>query len=321
MTDLNLWQFILSQVKKGTPVALLCVMESHGSSPGRRGFKMAVAHKKIVGSIGGGMMEYKFVELAKEMLVSDREPFSLKKQIHSKSAKINQSGMICSGEQTIYLSLIKNSDIDSIEAMIASLNMNQHGTLHIDPSGISFGIIPPKDDYYFEMTNDEIWKYSERIGFKNKLHIIGGGHCSLALSELMSKMDFNISVFDDRPGLNTMVDNGFVQTKFVLNNYNDLSKLINSGNDVYVVIMTLGYRSDNIALQTLIDKDFKYLGVLGSKSKMKELFADWKKAGIPEKKLQKIHSPIGIDIRSQTPMEIAVSIAAEIIREKNITLP
>ncbi len=321
MTDLNLWQFILSQVKKGTPTILLCVMESHGSSPGRRGFKMVVTHEKIVGSIGGGMMEYKFVELAKEMLANDFKPFSLKKQIHSKSAKINQSGMICSGEQTIYLSLIKSTDIDSIEAMITSLEMNQQGTLHIDPSGISFGIIPMKDDFHFEMKDDEQWKYYEKTGFKNKLYIVGGGHCSLALSELMSKMDFNITVFDDRPGLNTMVENDFVQSKYFVKDYKEIQALIISGDNVYVVIMTQGYRSDNIALQSIIKKEFKYIGVLGSKSKMKELFHDWRKAGIPEKILQKIYSPIGIDIRSQTPMEIAVSIAAEIIKEKNITLP
>lgn len=60
-----------------------------------------------------------------------------------------------------------------------------------------------------------------------------------------------------------------------------------------------------------------YLGVLGSKKKMEKLFADYRAGGIAEEVLQRIHTPIGLDISSQTPEEIAVSIAAEIIWRKN----
>ena len=81
--------------------------------------------------------------------------------------------------------------------------------------------------------------------------------------------------------------------------------------------MTFGYRSDNLALRSVISKDFKYLGVLGSQTKMDELFKEWKKDGLNLKQLEKIHSPIGLSIKSQTPMEIAVSIAGEIIKIKN----
>ena len=80
MTELKLWQFVLSQLETGEPVILMCVLESHGSSPGRRGFKMAISHNRLVGSIGGGMMEHKFVDLAKERLLEEDDDVILRKQ-------------------------------------------------------------------------------------------------------------------------------------------------------------------------------------------------------------------------------------------------
>ncbi len=321
MTEIKLWQFILDHLDKNLPVVLMCVMESHGSSPGRRGFKMAVAYDELCGSIGGGMMEYKFVELAKEKLNGNQLDYTLKKQIHSKSAKVNQSGMICSGEQTVYLGMVNSTDRDSIRMLVGSLQRNQHGTLNICPAGISFDIDLLNEDYFFEMKKEDEWHYREKTGYKNILHIIGGGHCSLAFSEMMSKLDFKICLYDDRPGLNTMAENNFVDSKLVLKSYDDLETLIESGGNVYVVIMTFGYRSDNLALRAIVNKDFKYLGILGSQTKMGELFKEWERDGIEKKKLDKIASPIGINIRSQTTFEIAVSIAAEIIKVKNEVLP
>ncbi len=320
MIELKLWQYVLSQLETGNPVVLMCVLESHGSSPGRRGFKMAVTHNHHVGSIGGGMMEHKFVDLAKERLLDESDNFLLKKQVHSKSAKLNQSGMICSGEQTIYLAPVKHDDIDSVKLLINSLQNNQHGTLKFSPIGIQFSILPIRENYHFEMKNEEEWIYKERTGFKNVLHIIGGGHCGLALSELMSKMDFHIHIYDDRKDLSTMMENNFVHEKRFVNDYSELSDLISGGENVYVAIMTFGYRSDNIALRAVINKDFKYIGVLGSQTKMDELFKEWKHDGLSLKRLEKIHSPIGLSIKSQSPMEIAISIAAEIIKVKNVDL-
>ena len=317
MTELKLWQFVLSQLETGEPVILMCVLESHGSSPGRRGFKMAISHNRLVGSIGGGMMEHKFVDLAKERLLEEDDDVILRKQVHSKSAKLNQSGMICSGEQTIYLAPIKSDDIDTVKLLISSLQRSQHGTLTLSPIGLQFSIVPIKENYFFEMKSETEWKYKERTGYKNIIHIIGGGHCGLALSELMSKMDFYIHIYDDRLALNTMLENDFVHQKTFLKDYSELSELISGGENVYVVIMTFGYRSDNLALRAVINKDFKYLGVLGSQTKMDELFKEWKKDGLNLKQLEKIHTPIGLSIKSQTPMEIAVSIAGEIIKIKN----
>lgn len=322
MKTLKTWQLISENLRRNIPVMLLYVLESSGSSPGRQGFFMAVNEKgEMEGSIGGGIMEHKFVEMAKERLkeqgTSEQE---IKKQIHDKSASKNQSGMICSGEQTILLYPVQQKDEKQIKNLISSLDENKNGTLTLSPGGIEFENAVPGKDFEFKLKTEDDWLYKEKTGYKNQLFIIGGGHCALAFSKLMSQMDFYIRVYDERKNLKTMLENEFAHEKHVVNSYAELKELIPAGAAHWVVIMTFGYRTDDIALKVLLHKEFKYLGLLGSRSKIEKMFDDYRKEGIDEKALQRIHSPIGLPIKSQTPEEIAVSIAAEIIKVKNQNL-
>jgi len=321
-----IWKFIKKSFEENISVMVLYVLESSGSSPGRQGFFMAVnANKEMEGSIGGGIMEHKFVEIAKDHLSVDSWQLTegkIRKQIHDKTAGTNQSGMICSGEQTILIYKIQEKDIYHIEKIIAALEQNKNGTLHLSPEGILFDKDLPDKDFEFNLRSegDPIaigWNYAEKIGYKNRLYIIGGGHCALAFSKLMSAMDFYIHLFEDREGLNTLKANNYVHEKTVVKDYSELSQLIPSGENNYVVVMTFGYRTDDIAVRGLLNKDFKYFGLLGSKNKIEKIFTDYRKEGVDEIVLKNIHSPIGIQIKSQTPEEIAVSIAAEIIKIKN----
>ena len=108
-----------------------------------------------------------------------------------------------------------------------------------------------------------------------------------------------------------------VHEKHFINDYSQLNELIQPGFNHYVVIMTFGYRTDDTALRAILNKNFRYLGLLGSGHKIQKMFDDYRKEGIAEAILQRIHAPIGLSIKSQTPEEIAVSIAAEIIKVKN----
>ena len=282
---------------------LLYVLESYGSSPGRQGFFMAVnTNAQMEGSIGGGIMEHKFIEMAKARLgEEDANQISIHKQIHDKAPAKNQSGMICSGEQTIALYKLQQKDTIHITNIIASLEKNRNGTLHLSPTGILFEEKLPVKNFDFNLKDENDWTYSEMTGYKNYLFIVGGGHCALALSKIMSMMDFYITVFDERKELNTIEKNHYAHKKEIL----------------YVVIMTFGYRSDDIVIRALLNKDVKYFGVLGSKNKMKKMFTNYRKENIGKEILKNIHAPIGMQIKSETPEEIAISIAAEIIKIKN----
>ncbi len=317
------WKLINQCLEQSIPVMLLYVLQSEGSSPGRQGFFMAVsANGEMEGSIGGGIMEHKFVELAKEKLrtsVSGQQDqtSTIRKQVHDKSAAKDQSGMICSGEQTILLYELKEKDLPAVRNILSSLENNANGELILSPGKLEFINIAPKEDFKFILHTEEDWVYKEKTGYKNQLFIIGGGHCALAFSKLMRTMDFYIRIYDEREGLKTMIENDAAHEKHFIPGYTALKEMIPGGDNHYLVIMTFGYRSDDIALRALLEKDFAYVGLLGSKSKIEKMFYDYRKEGIDNSRLQKIHTPIGIPIKSQTPEEIAISIAAEIIMDKN----
>ena len=302
---------------------LLIVAESSGSSPGRAGYKMAVADDgELRGSVGGGAMEVQLVEQAKEMLaappVGDSRS-ALREQVHRKDVP-NSSGMICSGRQTVILKQLTEADLSTVERIHDAVTQGQSQLLNISCQG--FSIAPPEGGtqnpaFSFERRSEDDFIYRERLGLKNRLYIVGGGHCARALSGLMSKMDFCISIFDDRPELNTLAKNDYADQITIIDGYDKIAEHIPDGDDVYVVVMTLGYVSDAVVIRQLIDHDVKYLGVLGSKAKMATLMKELIKEGFPEDKLGRIHTPIGVPINSRTPEEIAVSIAAEIVSIKN----
>jgi xanthine dehydrogenase accessory factor len=337
MKQLKTWQLIDSSLQQNLPVMLLYVLESTGSSPGRQGFFMAVnANGEIEGSIGGGIMEHKFVETAKGELgvgslaslrakrsklgvIASRakQVGNIRKQIHDKSSAKNQSGMICSGEQTILLYPVQQKDGVVIRQIIASLEKNKNGTLILSPGMIEFSDSMPEKDFEYHVESEEQWIYKEKTGYKKQLFIIGGGHCALALSRLMWQMDFYIRLYEDRSELHTLSQNEFVHEKIMVDDYSQLAKLVPAGDNHYVVIMTVGYRTDDIAIRALRDKTFAYIGLLGSRSKTQKMLDEYRQEGINPEWLQQIHAPVGLAINSQTPEEIAVSIAGALILVAN----
>jgi len=317
--ELDIWQFAVRKLKKNTPSMLLVVAESSGSSPGRQGFKMIVAKDDLAGSIGGGVMEVRLVEQAKLKLKNEELKIGSEifEQVHQKKSP-NSSGMICSGKQTVIFFYLNSSHLKAVREIIRALESQQPKVLQITNYKLQITNFQSEDfDFKFEYSGENDFLYEEKLGFKHKLFIIGGGHCALALSEIAAKMDFYITLFDDRPNLNTLEKNKFVHEKHIIKSYEKIGDYISSGANVYVVVMTLGYQSDEIVIRALFDKKFKYFGVLGSRAKMKTLFVNLEKEGFPKRELAKIKTPIGLPINSQTPEEIAVSIAAQIIAVKN----
>lgn len=318
-SNLKIWnhvQLCLSQSKK---IYLLFVLESNGSSPGRQGFLMSVDDEGIMhGSIGGGIMEHKLVELVRERMRSGFFPSQIKFQSHTISVKNNRSGMICSGNQTVFLHQCQNSESESVDSIIRVLEEGVPGTLLISEDGISFSPENPSSNFQYEI-HDERWIYREKLGYKNRAHIYGGGHCALALSRILSIMDFHVTLIENRAELNTFIQNDFAHKKLIINDYSILPSEVLSDTDAYHIVMTFGYRTDTIVMQSLLQSnfDYKYLGVMGSKSKMQEVLQSLLLDGFDSNKLQKIKTPIGLQIKSETPEEIAVSIAAEIIHIKN----
>ncbi|MEZ5023315.1 MAG: XdhC family protein [Chitinophagales bacterium] len=314
---MNFWNTLHNELTTNNKVILMYVLQSEGSSPGRQGFKMGVSSSGLLfGSIGGGFMEHKLVELCKqELLPTDFEPF-YKQQIHQASVPKNKSGMICSGEQTIAFYSVGKKEMPILDTIIQSINENRYGVLTLDEKGIHFQVGQHQTTKFLSKIESEKWSVKEDLGFMPELHIVGGGHVGLALSKLANELGFKIKIYDDRKGLNTMEQNEFGETINVTS-YETIGNYITNGDNKYVVLMSFGYRTDKVVLKQLINHQFKYLGMMGSKEKVKQLFKELLEEGIGPSKLDKVHSPIGVPIKSETPAEIAISILAEIIGVKN----
>jgi xanthine dehydrogenase accessory factor len=318
--ELELWQFVAERLARGENAILLIVADSSGSSPGRQGYKMAVgADGELIGSIGGGVMEVELVEQARKSLSQPAVTSFLKPQVHQKN-KPNSSGMICSGLQTVIFKMLCPGDLAAVDLVKDSLTNHRGNLLEVTSETFSVGPYaggPHDAELTFNGNTETEFEYKEKLGYKNELYIIGGGHCALALSELMSKMDFYIRLFDDRPELNTLDKNHFVNEKHVIDTYESIADHIPSAPNAYVVVMTIGYKFDEIVIRRLIHNEFKYFGVLGSRAKMATLLTNLKREGVLAERLERIHTPVGLPINSRTPEEIAISIAAEIIKVKN----
>ena len=150
----------------------------------------------------------------------------------------------------------------------------------------------------------------------DKLYIFGAGHIGFHLARMAELLGFSFAVIDDRqefanserfPNAAEVLNGDFVET----------AENLNLTEADYIVIITRNHDLDYEILNKVLPKPSYYLGLIGSKSKKQEIFARLKDIdGFTENEINKIHCPIGLDIGSETPEEIALSIMAEIIKEK-----
>ncbi len=313
---MKFWQHLLLKLRDNQNVYILTVIESIGSSPGRKGFKMLVSEDGFIfGSIGGGVMEFSLVEEVKNLLQNGDLKIFLKKQIHQ-GHKQDGSGMICSGEQTVVFHPLDAQHLPIIEGILDCLQSNTKGAFTLTPSSINFSNEQLADKFEYKITSSLDWFFKEHIGFRSTLYIVGGGHVSVAVSELFVTLGFHVVVFDNREHLNTLELNTSAHQKLIVD-FNEITNYIAEGPESYVAIMTNRYTEDKLVLSKLIRNSFAYIGVLGSTAKLNTMWEVLQKEGVTASELDIVHAPIGLPIKSQTPHEIAVSIAAEVVKIKN----
>jgi len=309
---MEIWKFISEKLKENQKLVLLLVIDSNGSSPGRKGFKMAIAEDgELSGSIGGGVMEYNLVEKARKHFQNPLSIFSLM-QDHAAEHSKASTGMICSGNQQVAFYPLELKDLSLVEDILQS----ESGHLIFNEEGIQF-ILEELEEVHTEIQSEDKWTFYERLGYAQKLYVFGAGHVSMAVSKLFKDLGFYITVFDNRnEDLNTFKNNNFAHEKKIID-YNHAADYIPEGDHIYVMIMTFSHKADQKLLAQLLAKKVIYLGMMGSDKKVDTIFSNLRKEGVSENLLARVDAPIGLPIKSQTPEEIAVSIAAKVILVKN----
>jgi xanthine dehydrogenase accessory factor len=302
----KIWNHALESVRAGHRTVLVMVVDHHGSVPGTTGASMVVSEAACAGTVGGGTAEHTMIERARGF---DGAP-ELVDIEHTPEAH----GTLCSGRQTIALVALARSDEPVLATICDTLADGRVGTLRLSRGGIGFdpGATTPQ-----RLTTDAAgFGFAAVLGRLDTLTIVGGGHCALALSRVMATLPFRIVVLDDRPELPTLAANVFADEIRTVN-YSELAAHVPEGDRSWVVVMTFGHAHDETALRALAGHRVRYLGLMGSAAKVTQLFSAMRSDGVPADFLASVHAPVGVAIGSHTPEEIAVSIAAEIIRERN----
>ncbi|ACB85777.1 XdhC family protein [Natranaerobius thermophilus] len=144
-----------------------------------------------------------------------------------------------------------------------------------------------------------------------ELVLVGAGHISQEVAKLAQNLDYQITVMDDRaefasrenfPGAHDIYSGEIEETLLEFS----------IGPNTYIVIVTRGHAHDQKALETVLDSQAAYIGMIGSKNKVREVVNSLKDKGYSQEQIDRIYAPIGLDIGGNTPPEIAVSIIAEI---------
>lgn len=313
---------ILKTLEMYMSAVMVTVCETSGSVPRGPGAKLVVFENgSISGTIGGGSIEAKAIQNAKEMLGKPNTVITHRYQLNTG----NELNMLCGGTLTLmfesFLSgkstvqqflkfgksleqpegLIWKVDFKTSTRMLCTLNEIQQ----IHPGSIKKPIYK-EGEFYLEPVLPQ-----------SKLFLVGAGHVAAAVADMAMKVDFNIIVIDDRVDLLT-TDRFPKNTTFKsIDQFSNIATAFTNSTGGYIVILTRNHSFDEAVLEAALNTNACYIGMIGSRKKRNTIYDNLKVKGITEDLLNTVKSPIGLNIGAETPEEIAVSIIAELIHERS----
>jgi xanthine dehydrogenase accessory factor len=316
MSDKAVWELLLDSLSADKPCALLIALQTTGSGPGSPGAYMAVSGDgRTVGTIGGGSMERILLDTAIRIMNKRSVP-ELYRHYHSENSPFlpgESSGMICSGSQISAVIPFSSADIPLLRNTLEFLSNNRTGYIRVSPAGIEISSDRNVTDFSFVETGSGDWEFTGPFGLCDVLYIIGGGHVGRAVADLARRLQFRTLILDEREN----PPDELPGVEWITCPYRNSADLIPDGANSWVVIMTPDHAADSEVLESLQEKRVRYIGMMASESKRKTIFNRLLDRGVSRDYLDNIYSPIGIPIHSRTPMEIAVSIAAQLIRVRS----
>ena len=319
---------IAHALEAGEGVELVTILASGGSTPRGAGAMMAVfADGHAAGTIGGGSVEFEAEKTAAALLASGGECRKSFRFVQGEAASL---GMVCGGDVTLQFQYLSGGDQAAIAVMRDLVDSDgrsadtwlvlrfqgEHVTAlgTADRSGTRHLDAPPADlesllQNRAVLREDWFAVPAVRAG---RTYVFGGGHVSRALVPVLASVGFRPVVYDDRP---EFADPAlFPAAEGVLcGDFTDLARQVTVTADDYVVVMTRGHQADYEVLTQVLRSGARYLGCIGSKRKLALCRDRLLEAGFTPEEYARLHAPIGLAIGAQTPEEIAVSVAAEMI--------
>ncbi len=327
--------------------ALATIILKKGSAPREEGAKLLVkSDGKAIGSIMGGCVE---AEVWKEALyvMNERTPKVLDYTLTEREAA--EDGLICGGKVKIFIEPL----ISELKEVYKEINrvrfendraawvriitpefpfQNRVCLIKSDGSVVgnlgnslleeikreAFKVIEGEVDFLnteIPYGDKKLELFIEPIFSEQTIYIFGAGHISQYLSKIAKMTDFKVVVIDDR--VKYANRERFPEAdEIIVSSFEDIFDKLKINKASYLVIVTRGHTYDGVVLKDAVKSDAGYIGMIGSRAKINALYKRLEEEGVSPELFKRVHAPIGIDINSETPAEIAVSIMAEIIKVK-----
>lgn len=349
----NIYLRLLEEEKKGSPLVLATVTATIGSTPQKPGSSAIIgSHGLIAGTVGGGIVEGKVLELAAMAITSEKSghfTFDLAHEI------TEQNEAICGGKISVLVDPHISNSLAVFLKIKSSLAEKNPGVLItmvtrftddnvlINRYWITKDEIPSIPEDFLKVIKPEVIKmilsgkpddcrafelsvkneepssifFLEPVFPPQQLVIAGAGHIGRALAHLGSMLSFEVTVIDDR---GEYANSGNIPDAdhIIVGDIGKAVAGIPKNENTYIVIVTRGHKDDAAALSQVICEPLAYIGMIGSKNKIAAIRSDFVEKGLAtSQQWEKIHAPVGLDIKSQSVEEIAISIAAQLILVRN----
>lgn len=325
----------LKTLPEGEKAALATVVSTKGSTPREKGVSFLIfADGRTIGTIGGGCAE---AEVKKAALIALDQGKVKSCHVDMSGDIAADEGMVCGGVMDVVIEPI--SEMEPFRLMEAHQQKNEkvYSCLVVkgeeaflgkravyDASGVYLGGSKVLDSLPQDWLTDEPMLvqpdasdptisqiFIQPVMPPNALLILGAGHIAQALVGMATQLDFEITVVDDRPDFANPVL--FPNVNVICNSFEKVLNEYPITGSTYVVIVTRGHRYDAECLRKVVTSPAAYIGMIGSRRRTKLLLNQLEEEGYSRADLDRVETPIGLDIGGETPAEIAISILAEII--------
>lgn len=333
----DFYQQLLQAVRNGSSIADTLLVETRGSTPQKAGARMLVfTDGSQIGTLGGGCVEAE-VRRRSLQLIDQGSPEILSFQLNDNYGW--DDGLICGGRMQMLVDPLHSAeDLPYFEKLHELLASGIPCTEAVSLEGGTRSLLDAQGNL-LSQRGAEIPLTALQAGLRDiadrprpyvengiaylphlqrcRLLIVGAGHVGQKVAELAAEVDFNVWVVDDRaefcnPERFPKAD------RLIVGPIDSSLSGLEIDNQTYCLIVTRGHQHDEEALYHLAETPARYVGMIGSRRKIKLIFSDLLSEGISRDALAKVFAPLGFDIGSQTVPEIAISILAELIAHRNL---
>lgn len=303
----------LNELDNGRACELVTILAVEGTAPREPGCTMVIGQdgRILAGTVGGGSVEYEAVKKAALLFKEGQSGEAvfehgsgIKNEADFYGAKVTLRFTYCGETMRTFLPSLR-------EAFSAD-----RGRLVVHPSG--------KIEFFAGSIPEETVKDGALCLYlppKSRVLLFGAGHVAQALCPLLKTVGFSVTVCDERKEL--ACRERFPQADGVLAApfSEDIAELTGAGAEDFIVIMSATHRTDELILSRFADREYRYIGMLGSRRKAAAITGSLIEKGVPEARLKEVHVPIGLPIGARTPEEIALSVAAELVKVRSGAKP